>query len=78
METENEKANAILKLKNKKADCIILNSLSQDNSVFGSDKNKITIIDSSEVAHNFESKSKREVANDIVSFIISKITNEKK
>ena len=78
LETENEKANAILKLKNKKADCIILNSLSQDNSVFGSDKNKITIIDSSEVAHNFESKSKREVANDIVSFIISKITNEKK
>ncbi len=78
LETNNEKENAILKLKNKKADCIILNSLNKDNSVFGADKNKITIIDSLEVAHNFESKSKREVANDIVSFIISKITDEKK
>jgi phosphopantothenoylcysteine decarboxylase/phosphopantothenate--cysteine ligase len=78
LETENEKANAILKLKAKNADCIILNSFNNNNPVFGADENKITIIDSNETEHNFETKSKTAVANDIVSFIISKINNEKK
>jgi phosphopantothenoylcysteine decarboxylase/phosphopantothenate--cysteine ligase len=78
LETENGKANAILKLKAKNADCIILNSFNNDNPVFGADENKITIIDSNETEHNFETKSKKAVAKDIVSFIISKITNEKK
>ncbi len=73
LETENEKTNAINKLKNKNADCIILNSFNKDNKVFGSDKNQITIIDSSETEHNFELKSKAGVAEDIVSYIISKI-----
>ncbi len=78
LETENEKSNAINKLKNKKADCIILNSFNSENKVFGADKNRITIIDSNETELNFESKSKKEVAKDIVSFIITKINNEKK
>ncbi len=78
LETENGKANAIKKLKEKNADCIILNSFNSNNPVFGADENKITIIDSNETEHNFETKSKAAVANDIVSFIISKINNEKK
>ena len=78
LETENGKVNAISKLKAKNADCIILNSFNSDNKVFGSDENKITIIDSNETEHNFETKSKAAVASDIVSFIISKINNEKK
>lgn len=78
LETENEKANAILKLKAKNVNCIILNSFNNNNPVFGADENKITIIDSNETEHNFETKSKAAVANDIVSFIISKISNEKK
>lgn len=78
LETENGKANAIAKLKAKNADCIILNSFNNQNRVFGADENKITIIDSNETEHNFETKSKTAVANDIVSFIISKINNEKK
>lgn len=78
LETENETTNAIAKLKNKKADCIILNSFNADNKVFGAANNKITIIDANETVHKFENKSKKEVATDIVSFIISKITNEKK
>ena len=41
------------------------------------DENKITIIDANETEHSFETKSKKEVANDIVSFIISKVTGSK-
>ncbi|MFY7963274.1 MAG: bifunctional phosphopantothenoylcysteine decarboxylase/phosphopantothenate--cysteine ligase CoaBC [Chitinophagaceae bacterium] len=77
LETENEKVNAISKLKNKNADCIILNSFSAVNRVFGANENKITIIDANETEYNFDVKPKNEVANDIVSFIISKIKNEK-
>jgi len=78
LETENEKVNAIKKLKTKNANCIILNTFISSNSVFGADENKITIIDANEMEYNFETKSKAAVANDIVEFIISKITNEKK
>jgi phosphopantothenoylcysteine decarboxylase/phosphopantothenate--cysteine ligase len=78
LETNNEKENAIAKLKSKNADCIILNSFNNDNNVFGSNENKITIIDANETEYAFESKSKKAVANDIVSFIISKINHEKK
>ena len=75
LETENEKENALKKLKAKNLDCIILNSFNSDNKVFGATKNKITIIDALETEYSFETKSKKEVAKDIVSFIISKIKN---
>ena len=75
LETENEKENALKKLKAKNLDCIILNSFNNDNKVFGATKNKITIIDALETEYSFETKSKKEVAKDIVSFIISKIKN---
>ena len=77
LETNDEKENAIKKLRSKNLDCIILNTLNESNQVFGSDENKITIIDSLEQELIFETKSKKEVAQDIVSFIISKIKNEK-
>lgn len=78
LETQNENINAVAKLKTKNADCIILNSYNNDNKVFGANENKITIIDANETEHKFDTKSKTAVADDIVSFIISKITNEKK
>lgn len=73
LETNNEKQNALVKLKHKNADCIVLNSLKDNNAGFGFDTNKITILDKSgeEIVYNL--KSKKEVATDIVSFIISKI-----
>ena len=73
LETNNELENALLKLKNKNADCIILNSLKDENAGFGFDTNKITILDKSGEVVNFGTKTKKEVAKDIVSFIISKI-----
>jgi phosphopantothenoylcysteine decarboxylase / phosphopantothenate---cysteine ligase len=76
LETYNEESNAIQKLQNKNLDAIVLNKFSNQNKVFGSDFNEITIIDSLKTKHKFEANSKTNLANDIVSFIISKIKHE--
>lgn len=73
LETNNERENALGKLKNKNADCIILNSLNDVNAGFGYNTNKISILYKTGEELNFDLKSKTEVANDIVSFIVSKI-----
>ena len=73
LETTNEKENALAKLKYKNADCIVLNSLNDNEAGFGFDTNKITILDKSGEEVSFDLKTKKEVAEDIVSFIISKI-----
>lgn len=73
LETENESANAAKKLKNKNADLIILNSLNDAGAGFGYDTNKITIFDKDGGIREFETKSKKAVAVDIVNTIIQKI-----
>ena len=73
LETNNEKENALTKLKYKNADCIVLNSLNDNKAGFGFDTNKITILHKSGEVIAFDLKSKKEVAEDIVSFIISKV-----
>lgn len=77
LETNNEKENAIVKLKNKNADCIILNSLNDEASGFGFDTNKITIFNQSGEEISLNLKTKKEVAGDIVSYIASKINVSK-
>ena len=70
LETNNEKENALLKLKSKNADMIVLNSLQDANAGFGYDTNKITIFDKTGAVYPFENKSKKDVAIDIVNTII--------
>jgi phosphopantothenoylcysteine decarboxylase/phosphopantothenate--cysteine ligase len=70
LETTNEKKNAIEKLHKKNADLIVLNSLNDNNVVFGSDMNKVTIYEKSGKEFSFESKTKQQVAKDIVDTII--------
>ncbi len=70
LETNNEKGNALDKLKNKKADMIILNSLKDAGAGFGHDTNKITIFDKSGQEFEFATKIKEEVAKDIVDTLI--------
>ncbi len=70
LETDNEVANALEKLKKKNLDCIVLNSLNDEGAGFQTDTNRITIIDRNNIIYKFELKSKREVANDIVDKII--------
>jgi len=70
LETNDERKNALAKLKRKNADLIILNSLSEKNSVFGSDKNKVTIFEKGGKEFQFEMKTKQDAARDIVDTII--------
>ena len=72
LETDNEIDNAITKLKYKNLDLIVMNSLNNDGAGFEHDTNKITIIDKELNQIDFDLKSKKEVANDIINFIISK------
>ncbi|PLX18092.1 MAG: bifunctional phosphopantothenoylcysteine decarboxylase/phosphopantothenate--cysteine ligase CoaBC [Salinivirgaceae bacterium] len=70
LETDNPVENAIKKIKKKKLDFIVLNSLSDKGAGFNTDTNKVTIIDSFENKKEFSLKSKKEVAKDIVQYII--------
>lgn len=72
LETDNELANATQKLNNKNLDCIVLNSLRDDRSGFDYDTNKVTILTKKEVVE-LPLKSKTEVANDLVSFVVRKL-----
>jgi phosphopantothenoylcysteine decarboxylase/phosphopantothenate--cysteine ligase len=71
LETENEKANALKKIQSKNFDLIVLNSLNDAGAGFGHDTNKITLIHKNGVVTEFNLKSKKEVARDIVNAIIS-------
>ena len=65
LETNNEEANAIKKLKKKNLDFIVLNSLNDKGAGFKTDQNKITIIDRKLNKESFPLKSKKEVAVNI-------------
>ncbi|MGB3234830.1 MAG: bifunctional phosphopantothenoylcysteine decarboxylase/phosphopantothenate--cysteine ligase CoaBC [Ferruginibacter sp.] len=71
LETNNEKENALKKLKQKNADIIVLNSLADKGSGFGHNSNKITIFDNNGKELAFELKPKKQVAKDIIDTIIS-------
>ena len=66
LETNNELPNAIEKLKRKNFDFIVLNSLRDQGAGFGTDTNKITIVDRNNIINKFELKTKSMVAADIV------------
>ena len=69
LEDDNNIKNAQKKLKEKNFNFIVLNSLENKNTCFESFKNKITIIDNHNTI-NFDLKSKKLVAKDIVNHII--------
>ena len=69
LETNDELKNAQEKLKRKNLDFIVMNSLQDKGAGFRVDTNKVTIIDKHSLTA-YDTKSKREVAEDIVEFII--------
>jgi phosphopantothenoylcysteine decarboxylase / phosphopantothenate---cysteine ligase len=73
LETENEVANAIKKLKAKNLDLIVLNSLNDDGAGFGGSTNKISIIDKDLNQKDYPLKSKSEVATDIINELINQL-----
>lgn len=72
LETDNEVQNAQDKMKRKNFDFIVLNSLQDKGAGFRVDTNKITIIDRQQGTTAYETKSKQEVAEDIVEYIVRK------
>lgn len=73
LETNDEEANALKKLKKKNLDFIVLNSLQDKGAGFGHDTNKVSIISGSNKIVRFELKSKAEVATEIVKEIIQRL-----
>ncbi len=70
LETDNELANATKKLQKKNLDFIVLNSLSDKGSGFNVETNKITIINNKKEKTEYSLKNKKEVAEDIVQYLI--------
>ncbi len=73
LETNNEKANALEKLKNKNADVIVLNSLKDISAGFGFDTNKVSVFFADGRSVEMELASKKEIAGKIVELIIQNI-----
>lgn len=70
LETDNESENAKDKLKRKKADMIVLNSLNDTGAGFGYDTNKITIFSKEGREIQFDVKTKAAAAKDIIDTMI--------
>ncbi|MDE7389280.1 MAG: phosphopantothenoylcysteine decarboxylase, partial [Muribaculaceae bacterium] len=73
LETDHEMEHAADKLRRKNLDMIVLNSLRDAGAGFGTDTNKITILDADGGSESFPLKSKAEVAADIIDRIIAKL-----
>jgi len=70
LETQNEIENAKTKLKKKNLDLIVLNSLRDEGAGFKIDTNKVTFITKDNKVIPFPVKTKKEVANDILIYIL--------
>jgi len=72
LETNNEETNAQKKLESKNLDFIVLNSLRNEGTCFGTDNNMVSIISATE-KRQFGFKSKSEVAKDIVEYLCERM-----
>lgn len=77
LESDNEIENATGKLHKKNLDFIVLNSLRDAGVAFGSDNNKISIINKEGHIISYPLKPKKEVAEDIVNAFLA-LFNDKK
>ncbi len=73
LETEDEAIHARKKLKEKKLDMIVLNSLNDTGAGFGHDTNQVSVYDTNGLHTSFPLKSKTQVAYDIIQEIIKHV-----
>lgn len=66
LETDNERENAIGKMRRKGLDMIVLNSLRNPLAGFNKDTNQVTIIKSDGSEKEYPAKEKKDVARDIL------------
>lgn len=76
LETNNELENAKSKLQRKNLDFIVLNSLRDPQAGFGTDTNKICIIEKNGNISHFEPKMKDAVATDIINLLTKEYLND--
>lgn len=77
LETNDEEQNARRKLKEKNLDFIVLNSTRNEGTTFCSDYNKVAIL-SEDGSIEYEKKTKREVAADIIDRLCAEFKKTKK
>lgn len=70
LETDNEIEHARKKLKKKNLDLVVLNSMQDRGAGFGTDTNRVTMIDSAGKMDKFELKPKAQVAKDLVQRVL--------
>jgi len=77
LETNDEQRNAEHKLEKKKLDFIVLNSLRNEGTCFKSDENQISILSKSGMK-DYEKKSKKAVAADIIDELCATLSSKNK
>ncbi len=70
LETDNEMEHARLKLEKKNLDLVVLNSMRDSGAGFGTDTNRVTMIDRLGNIDKYELKPKAQVAGDLVQRVI--------
>lgn len=75
LETDEGIESAQKKMSRKNADIMVLNSTLDPGAGFGTDTNKVTIFEKGGKTHNFDLKSKSEVAQDIVNILLNKVNS---
>jgi phosphopantothenoylcysteine decarboxylase / phosphopantothenate---cysteine ligase len=70
LETNDEHANALKKLKGKNADLIVMNSLNDEGAGFGHDTNKVTLLQKNGDHVTLPLQTKKEAAEAIVNHIL--------
>ncbi|MCK4879942.1 MAG: bifunctional phosphopantothenoylcysteine decarboxylase/phosphopantothenate--cysteine ligase CoaBC [Bacteroidales bacterium] len=73
LETDNELEHARLKLEKKNLDLVVLNSMQDRGAGFGTDTNRVTMIDRLGNIDKFELKPKIQVATDLVQRVIKMV-----
>ena len=74
-ETNDLLENATKKLKNKNADMIVANNVSQ--GVFGSDKDKVTVLRKDKANENIAETTKVEIAKKIITLVAEELESRK-
>ena len=70
LETNNGKNNALIKLKNKNADFVVLNYANEEGAGFESDTNRVTIFSKNKTFINLNKDRKDRISNKLIKFVL--------
>ena len=70
LETNNGKSNALFKLKDKKADFVVLNYANEEGAGFDSDTNRVTVFSKNKKFINLKKDRKDRISNKLIKFVL--------